>query len=122
MAISDSLVDFLIVAMLETMEESVPPSLVVLIRNRLCGENPDRRKEQLVMQRRSDAVALAALTFPSGKVSLRKIAKLMHVQTSTLSRAFPDGSFQKEVDKFRREIDAFGLRRNRAQVIRKSRQ
>jgi hypothetical protein len=113
-AISDSLVDFLIVAMLETFEDSIPSSLVLLIRERLCGANPDRHKEHLLAHRRREAVAIAAVKFPKGKVSIRTIAKILSVQPSTISRAFPNGSFQREVDKFRREIDAFGLRGNGA--------
>jgi hypothetical protein len=113
-AISDSLVNFLIVAMLETFEDSIPPSLIVLIRERLCGSNPDRYKEHLQVQRRRDAIAIAAIKFPKGKVSIRKLAKILDVEPSTISRAFPGGSFQKELDKFRQEIDAFGLRGNGA--------
>jgi hypothetical protein len=120
-AISDSLVDFLIVAMLETMEDSIPASLILLIRERLCGANPDLHQEHLQAQRRREAVAIAAVKFPNGKVSIRKIAKMFNVQPSTISRAFPGGCFQKEVDKFRRKIDAFGLRRSVAQAIREPR-
>jgi hypothetical protein len=117
LAISDSLIDYLIVAMLEAAEEhdaSIPPSLIILIRERLCGTNPDRYKEQLRQEGRQDAVALAALKFPSGKVSIRSIANLMEVEPSTISRWFPDGDFQQHVDKFRGSIDALGLRKKHA--------
>src|SRR5262245_28667373 len=43
-AISDSLVDYAVALMLETMEGKrivIPPSLIVLIRDRLCGPDPD---------------------------------------------------------------------------------
>jgi hypothetical protein len=112
-AISDGLVNFLIVAMLEPMEEFIPPSLVVLIRERLCGTNPDLYKEYLQMQRKRDSLALAAFAFPVGKVSIRKIAKLMKVQPSTVSRWFPNGDFQRELDKFRQAVDKFGLRKRK---------
>jgi hypothetical protein len=114
-AISDALVDYLIIASLETTETydaPLPSSLIVLIRERLCGASPDRHKEQVRLQRRQDAIALAALKFPSGKVSIRSIAALMKVEPSTVSRWFPDGDFQQQVDRFRMSIDAFGLRGN----------
>jgi hypothetical protein len=116
-AISDSLVDFMIVAMMEATEawdSPIPRSLVVLARERLCGTAPDRHKEFLRIQRRRDAIALAALKFPRGRVSVRKIASLMGVEPSTIIRWFPDGDFQEQVDQFRRSVDAFGLRSRRA--------
>jgi hypothetical protein len=112
-AISDSLVNYLIVASLEALEEneaSIPSSLVRLIRDRLCGAHPDRYTEFIRLQRRRDAVAMAAIKFPTGKVSIRRIAALMDVEPSTISRWFPDGDFQEHVDRFRVSIDAFGLR------------
>jgi hypothetical protein len=108
-AINDSLVNFLIVAMVEaagTQDSVLPPSLTVLIRDRLCGAPPDIEKEFSRKQRRRDAVALAALKFPPGKVSIRKVARLMGVEPSTISRWFPDGTFQQHVDEFRTSIDA----------------
>jgi hypothetical protein len=112
-AINDSLVDFLIVATLEATAEqevSISSALVRLIRERLCGANPDRHNEYMRMQRRRDAIALAALKFPSGQISIRRIAALMKVEPSTISRWFPDGDFQQHVDRFRKSIDALGLR------------
>jgi hypothetical protein len=114
MAISDSLIDYLVVAALEATEEHDVPlssALVRLIRERLCGVNPDRQNEFLRMQRRRDAIALASLKFPSGEVSIRRIAALMKVEPSTISRWFPDGDFQQHVDRFRKSIDALGLRK-----------
>ena len=109
-AISDSLVDFLIVAMLETFDGIGDTALSILIRERLCGQNPDYYKDLLVFRQRRKALALAAVRFPAGKISIRKIAKLMNVEPSTVSRWFPAGDFQKQVDEFRKSIDAFRLR------------
>jgi hypothetical protein len=113
-AISDSLVDFVIVAMMEAAESHdspIPSSLIALVRERLCGTAPDRYKEFLRMQRRRDAIALAAIKFPTGSVSIRRLAALIEVEPSTISRWFRDGDFKRHVDSFRRSIDALGLRK-----------
>jgi hypothetical protein len=109
-AISDSLVDFLIVAMLQAVVEEEHPALAVLIRERLCGQKPDYYEKYLRLIDQRRAIALAALKFPNGKISVRKIAELMNVEPSTVSRWFPDGDLQEKVDQFRKSIDALGLR------------
>ena len=109
-AISDSLVDFLIIAMLQAVVEEEHPALAVLIRERLCGQKPDYYEKHLRLIHQRRAIALAALKFPTGKVSVRKIAKLMNIEPSTVTRWFPDGDLQEKVDQFRKSIDAFGLR------------
>jgi hypothetical protein len=115
-AISDSLVDFLIVAMLQAVVEEEHSALAVLIRERLCGQTPDYYEKYLRLMDQRRAIALAALKFPAGKISVRKIARLMNVEPSTVSRWFPDGDLQEKVDQFRKSIDAFGLREKK--VIR----
>jgi hypothetical protein len=119
-AISDSLVDFLTVAMLEAVAEENHTAMVVLIRERLCGQNPDYYKDFLVFTKQRKAVALAALRFPTGKISVRKVAKLMNVEPSTVSRWFPAGALQEQVDKFRKSVGALGLREKRAKSGKKS--
>jgi hypothetical protein len=92
-AVSDGLIDYLIVTVLEALQlddTPTPPSLVVLIRERLGGARPDRYVEYERARRRRDAIALAAIKFPRGKISVRKMAKLVGVEPSTISRWFPE--------------------------------
>jgi hypothetical protein len=113
-AIGDSLVDFLIVAMLQAAVEDAHPALTVLIKERLCGQKPDYYEKYLRLMDQRKAIALAALKLPAGKITVRKVARLMNVEPSTVSRWFPDGDLQEKVDQFRKSIDAFGLRENKA--------
>jgi hypothetical protein len=114
MAISDSLVDFLIAAMLQAALEEEHPALCHLITERLCGQKPDTYNEHLRQINQREAVALAAVKLLPGETSIRKVAKLMKVEPSTVSRWFPAGDFKEQVEQFRRSVDAFGLRKKRA--------
>lgn len=103
-AIPDSLVDFLIVFALEACEQHglvAPPSLVILVRERLGGANPARYEGYLVSQRRHGAILLAIEDIKNGgKVSIRKVAKIMGVQPSTVKRWFPSSSLEDEAKLF----------------------
>lgn len=108
-AISDTLVSYLIGMMLEAIEWNksnpivIPSSLIVLIRDRLCGASPDLRMEYLSWQRRRDAVSQAAEHLPAGeKITVRKLAKLTHVGRSTAQRWLDDPEFQRSVEFARR--------------------
>jgi hypothetical protein len=108
-AISDTLVAYLIAMMLEAIEWNksnpivIPSSLIVLIRDRLCGASPDLRMEYLSWQRRSDAASLAAEHLPAGeKMTVRKLAKLTHVGRSTAQRWLDDPKFHHSVESARR--------------------
>src|SRR5258708_8258024 len=64
-AISDPMVNFLIATMLEALdwhEETfrVPASLIVLIREQLCGSNPDLYEAYLSREKRKRAAFVAA--------------------------------------------------------------
>jgi hypothetical protein len=102
--IPDSLVDFLIVFALEACEQNglvVPPSLVVLVRERLGGSNPARYEGFLASQKRQCAIQLAINDIKNGKkVSTRKVAKIMKVQPSTVKRWFPNSSLEEEAKVF----------------------
>jgi len=114
LVISDGLIDFLAVAALQASaasDEGIPPSLVVLIGDRLAGSTPDRHKEFLREQRKKEAIARAAINLPKEKVSIRRVAAMMDVEPSTVSRWFPDSDLAHQVEVFRRSIDALGLRR-----------
>jgi hypothetical protein len=58
-----------------------------------------------------ERLALAAIKFPTGRVSIRRLAALIEVEASTISPWFPDGDLKRHVDGFRKSIDALGLRK-----------
>jgi hypothetical protein len=108
-AISDTLIAYLIAMMLEAIEWNksnpivIPSSLIVLIRDRLCGPSPDLRKEYISWQVRRHAASLAAQYFRADeKISVRKLAKLTHVGRSTAQRWLDDPKFHHSVESARR--------------------
>ena len=104
-AIPDSLIDFLAISMLEACEAhdlSPPPALVVLFRERLGGPNPARHKQNMIDQNRKIAIWMAAQILSNGeKTSIRKIAKAMGLEASTVSRWFKKGELEQEAKRVR---------------------
>ena len=76
--------------MLEACEAhyvSTPSALVVLVRERLGRPNPARHKQNIIDQNRKTAIRMAAQILSNGeKISIRKIAKAMGLEASTVSR------------------------------------
>jgi hypothetical protein len=91
-AIPEAFVDYLIAIMLEAMggkDEpiSIPPSLVVLIRERLCGEAPDLHKEYLSRDRIDPFTMLSA----TGKLlPVREFAARHKISKSAAARWLKD--------------------------------
>jgi hypothetical protein len=91
-AISDSIINYLIVVMLEALdwnEEmiSVPASLVVLIREQLTGSNPDLHRMCLAEKRSENAAWLAAtVAHGSRSFTVRDIAEATGIDKSTVQR------------------------------------
>jgi len=110
-AISDGLIDYLIVAMLagaETYNVSLPSSLLLLIRERLGGANPTRHKHYEMTKRRNDAALLGSFLLRLGEEpSVCRVAELMGVEPSTVSRWFR-GDFRDETEQWHRNLNAFG--------------
>lgn len=108
-AISDSLIDFLIVFALEACEQVglVPPaSLVILTRERLGGSNPARYERYTVSQKKHTAVSIAMVHLEMGlDISIRRVAKKMGVQPSTVKRWFPDDNFEEYVRRFKADCE-----------------
>jgi hypothetical protein len=119
-AIPDSLIDFLIIFALEACEQVglVPPtSLVILTRERLGGSNPARYERYTVGEKKHVAVRIAIAHLEMGlDISLRRVAKEMGVQPSTVKRWFEDRNFEqyvkamqsarKAVAEVKRDLDA----------------
>ena len=109
-AISEALVDYLIVMMLEATEwnkenapNHIPSSLIVLIRERLRGAWPDLRKEYLSSQARENAAHLAARYFKFGEtISARKLEALTGRSRMTASRWLKDPKFKESLELMRK--------------------
>jgi hypothetical protein len=109
-AISDSLIDYLIVIMLEGIyqDEHIPSSLLVLTRNCLTGPSPDLYQAYLAKEKRIQAALAAARYFPAEKtISVRDLAKIAHVGRSTAAQWLGDPAFQKRLLKVRGLADKF---------------
>jgi hypothetical protein len=127
-AIDDPLIDFLIVTMLEAMEWNkeytsleIPSSLIVLIRDRLCGPNPGLRKGHLSKQTKLNAAFLAAQYFkPAGgeTISVRKLADIAGVGRSTAERWLKDQSFQQSLENFRKVVESAEFQQRRGAYLK----
>jgi hypothetical protein len=124
-AIGDALVDYLIVMMLESMEWNksnpiaIPPSLIVLIRDRLCGANPDWAKFVRSQEERDNAAFLAAQYFkPGEKISSRKLADLVGVSRSTAARWLADPLFRQILDHCMKMVASEDFQRRRAALVK----
>lgn len=110
--VPDSLIDYLVVAMLEAIQQHdchIPASLIILIRERLGGPNPALYRDYLIKQKRKDAAFLGFHLLHKGEdPSIRRVAQIMGVQPSTVSRWFPDGDFRTEVKRWQRMLKKFG--------------
>lgn len=109
--ISDALVGHLIIAIMEVLQQddSAPgPSFVMLVREHLGGANTEIYKAHEKWAGRNRAVFLGMQMKRGGaQPTIRKIAKLMSVQPSTVSCWFPDGDFLKQVEKFEKSFTSF---------------
>jgi hypothetical protein len=101
-AISDATINYLIVEILEAIDRRggwihIPASLVVLIREQLCGSNPDLQKEYLARERFRNGASIAERHFQqtSGRISVRKLADAAGVSRGTAARWLADKHFQR---------------------------
>jgi hypothetical protein len=104
-AIPDSLIDYLVITMLEATENHdlrLEPALVILIRERLGGSNLARHKQNLIDKNRKQAILLAASQLAQGKeISIRQIASKLDLEASTVSRWFKPGELEQEAIRVR---------------------
>jgi hypothetical protein len=110
-AISDAIISHLIVALVEVLQHqglSPPSSLVVLLREHLAGSKTEIEKAHAKIEGRDRALVLALQIKRAGATpTIRKLARMMKVQPSTVSRWFPDGDFREQLEKFERSFVTF---------------
>jgi hypothetical protein len=104
-AIDEALVDYLIVLMLEGMGSDpivIPSSLIVLIRDRLCGPTPDLNTINEARQERENAAAMAARNLKPAEMTSRKLANLTGVSKNKAASWLKKPEFRAMVDDFRK--------------------
>jgi hypothetical protein len=98
-AISDALVNYLIVTILESFdwveeEVRIPASLVVLIRHQLTGTNPDLHAAYLSREYKHNlAIMLAQILKPNDKLSINKLASIARIPRIRAARLLKDEDF-----------------------------
>jgi hypothetical protein len=120
-AISDTLVNYLIADMLEAMELHkravlIPASLVVLIRDRLCGPDPDLRREIRASEKNKELkmnifLASHAALSRGEEISIRKLAKTFGVNKNIVARLFADPDYKSSINQARQH---YGVKRNKS--------
>lgn len=99
-AISDAMVNYLIVTILESfdwneMEFRIPASLVILIRHQITGSNPDLHTTYLARQRLHNvAIFVAQNLKPDETLSINKLASFAGVTRSTAARWLKNKEFK----------------------------
>jgi hypothetical protein len=102
-AVPDKLIDWLIAVMLDGLSWNddlhIPRDLIVLIRERLSGSNPEYEQASRAHEMRMDAILIGGQLLAQGiKPSFRMLAKFFDVAPSTVKRWFPNGEFTQEVE------------------------
>ncbi len=125
-AIRDATVNFLITTMLEGLdwhEEAfrVPASLIVLIREQLCGSNPDLYEAYLSREKRNNAAFVAAqLLQPGEKVSVRRLMQLTGTSRMTAARWLGDPSFRKMLESHRALMQSEEFNQSRESLLKRA--
>jgi len=101
-AIGDSLINYLIAMMLDTLDwpdsPRIPRDLIVLIRHQLGADVSAEVEKQKVQESMGNAAYFAARLRERGhRGSIRQVAKYLGVSPSTVSRWFKSTNFEDEV-------------------------
>lgn len=96
-AVSEAFVDYVLAIMLEGLasEAKIPHSIMVLIRDRLCGAWPDLYATHLSRKKQWRAASNVVKRGVPARVSVNKLAKAARIPHSTAQRWLKDDDFQK---------------------------
>ena len=109
-AISDSLANYLINMMLDSLDWNddlfIPRDLIVLIRHQIGGETSDWNKKLKTHENRSNAVWIAFQLAQQGHMpSYREIGKMLGVNATTVMRWFPNNELTERMKKMGQLFD-----------------
>jgi hypothetical protein len=113
LVIPDKLIDWIICCSLDALSWTdnleIPRDLIVLIRERLCGSNPEYEQASRAHQQRMRAAIIGGQLKARGVTpTLRMLAELLGVAPSTVKRWFAEGEFEHETERWSRMFDENG--------------
>ena len=116
-AIGDSLVNYLINMMLDSLdwndELHIPRDLIVLIRHQIGGETSDWEKKLAIHENQSKAVWVALHLSQEGRdLSYRAIGKELGVNATTVMRWFPNNELAEKMQRRKSLMEVFEQRRD----------
>jgi hypothetical protein len=122
LAVPDKLVNWLIACMLDALSWNddlyIPRDLIVLIRERLGGSNPEYEQASHAHEMRWAAITVGGQLQAQGiKPSFRMLAGILNVAPSTVKRWFPHGEFAEEVERVSRWFDEDGKMRPAEEIL-----
>jgi hypothetical protein len=113
LAIPGKLIDWIITCALDALswndDLDIPRDLIVLIRERLGGSNPEYEQASQVHEHKVNAACIAGQLKVQGIVpTFRLLAGVFDVAPSTVKRWFEPGEFERETDIWARLFDGSG--------------
>jgi hypothetical protein len=113
LAVSERLIDWLICCSLDALswndELTIPRDLIVLIRERLGGSNPQYEKEGEVRKNKIDAEMIAGQLMAQGVMpTLKILGRALGVAPSTVKRWFKPGELEQARDRWAKAFDKDG--------------
>lgn len=113
LAIPERLIDWIICCSLDALswneDLTIPRDLIVLVRERLGGSNPQYEQEGQVRKNKSDAEFIAGQLMAQGVTPTFKIfGQVLGVAPSTVKRWFKPGELEKARDSYSKFFDSDG--------------
>lgn len=122
LAVPNKLINWLIACMLDALSWNddlyIPRDIIVLIRERLGGSNPEYEQASHAHEMRWAAITIGGQLQAQGiKPSFRMLAGMLNVAPSTVKRWFPKGDFKEEVERVSGWFDEEGKPRSAAGIV-----
>jgi hypothetical protein len=101
--VPDKLINWLVAVMLDSLSWNndlhIPRDLIVLIRERTMGSNPDYKLELKVQRERQNAILIGGQLIARGEsASLTRVAEILGIAPSTVHRWFPEKDFSQQAE------------------------
>ncbi|QFT34131.1 hypothetical protein FIV00_26785 [Labrenzia sp. THAF82] len=112
-AVPPALVDWIIIVALDgmswTQQLEIPRDLIVLIQNRLGGIHGRYYRNSELNERKKTALIIAGQMLARGeKPGIRRLARLLGLEASSVSRWFAEGEFDRESQRYASWFDENG--------------
>ena len=113
LAIPDKLIDWIITCSLDSLSWNadlhIPRDLIVLIRERLGGSNPEYEQASKAHEQKGNAAFVGGQLKAQGITpTFKLLGKVFGVAPSTVKRWFQPGEFERETDCWSRLFDENG--------------